>query len=255
MKQRGFTLIEMILTIVVLAIIFLGIAGFVEFGAKGYNQTVDRQRLQNQARFAIEKMSREVQHAVPNSFDLSSNNKCLAFYPIDYAGFYQYREPAGDVEFVVGNNQPETFADGSHLVINPSRIQDLQNDGQSIDIAGESKEPDGDYFSIQMNLTSQSSANRHYIYQDKAVVYCIEQLIASSNNGRVVRYYGVLDDIEDLSSLSGTVVATGVAFNESRFNYEQTSLQRGGLIHLSLLFQNGDEQSQYKHDVKVANVP
>ena len=45
MKQRGFTLIEMIVTIVIVAIIFLGIAGFVEFGAKGYTQSIDRQRL------------------------------------------------------------------------------------------------------------------------------------------------------------------------------------------------------------------
>ncbi|GAB7218597.1 PilW family protein [Vibrio comitans] len=255
MKQRGFTLIEMIVTIVIVAIIFLGIAGFVEFGAKGYTQSIDRQRLQNQARFAIEKMSREVQHAVPNSFDLSSNNKCLAFYPIEYAGFYQYREPTGDVDFVVGNNQPETFVNGSRLVINPSRIQDLKNDGQSIDIAGETKESDGDYFSINMSLTSQSSANRHYIYQNKAVIYCIEQQTATNNSGRIVRYYGELNSIDDLSTLNGTVVATGVAFNQSSFNYEQTSLQRGGLIHLNLLFQSGDEQSQYKHDMQVSNVP
>ncbi|PMM08480.1 prepilin-type N-terminal cleavage/methylation domain-containing protein [Vibrio breoganii] len=254
MKQRGFTLIEMILTIVVVAIIFLGIAGFVEFGAKGYSQTVDRQRLQNQARFAIEKMSREVRHAVPNSFSLSNDSKCLAFYPIEYAGFYQYREPTGDVEFVVGNDQPDTFSDGSRLVINPSRIQDLQTDGQSIEVAGEPKEPDGDYFSINMNLTSQSSSNRHYIYQNQAVIYCIEALVVPNGSGRIVRYYGVFDN--DFSNLSGgVVVATGVVFNDSSFSYQQTSLQRGGLIHFNLLFHNGDEQSQYKHDVQVSNVP
>ncbi|GEA52484.1 MSHA biogenesis protein MshO [Vibrio inusitatus NBRC 102082] len=252
MKQRGFTLIEMILTIVVVAIIFLGIAGFVEFGAKGYTQTIDRQRLQNQARFAIEKMSREVQHAVPNSFALSDNNKCLTFYPIEYAGFYKYREPTGDVEFVVGNDQPTAFSGGSRLVINPSRIEDLQNNGQSVEIPdGKIPESGGDYFSITMNLTSQSSGNRHYIYQDKAVIYCIEKLTTTVNSARMVRYYGAFDD----SNLIGVVVASGVAFNESSFSYQQTSLQRGGLIHFNFLFHNGDEQSQYKHDVQVSNVP
>ena len=69
MKVRGFTLIEMVVTMVISGIIVLGIAGFVEFGTKGYADSIDRQRLQTQAKFALEKISREIRHAVPNSFD------------------------------------------------------------------------------------------------------------------------------------------------------------------------------------------
>ncbi|MEZ9132652.1 PilW family protein [Vibrio breoganii] len=243
MKQRGFTLIEMIVTIVVVAIIFLGIAGFVEFGTKGYTISIDRQRIQNQARFAIEKMSREIQHAVPNSFnvyieDLSSN-KCIEFYPIQYAGFYVEREATNAVEFVVGNEDyehPHTFAAGTKLVINPSRMNDLETGSpQSVDVGGITTATDGEYFSVTMTPDSQSSANRHFIYQDQSVRYCITQANELRRNG--------------------VQVASEVMYNQSSFNYEQTSLQRGGLIHLSLLFQNGDEQSQYKHDVQVSNVP
>ena len=46
MKQRGFTLIEMIVTIVVVGVIGLAIAGFVEYGMKGYVETIDRQKVQ-----------------------------------------------------------------------------------------------------------------------------------------------------------------------------------------------------------------
>ena len=56
MKVRGFTLVEMVLTMVVGAILVLGIAGFVELGSKGYSDTVARQRLQTQAKFVLEKM-------------------------------------------------------------------------------------------------------------------------------------------------------------------------------------------------------
>ncbi|MDN3717328.1 PilW family protein [Vibrio breoganii] len=241
MKQRGFTLIEMIVTIVVVAIIFLGIAGFVEFGTKGYTISIDRQRIQNQARFAIEKMSREIQHAVPNSFAMSSgtSGKCIEFYPIQYAGFYVEREATNTVEFVVGNEDykhPHTFTARTKLVINPSRMDDLETgSSQSVDIGGITTATDGEYFSVTMNPDSQSSANRHFIYQDQSVTYCITQANELRRNG--------------------VQVASEVMYNQSSFNYEQTSLQRGGLIHLSLLFQNGDEQSQYKHDVQVSNVP
>ncbi|CAM3018501.1 PilW family protein [Vibrio rarus] len=255
MKQRGFTLIELIITIVVLAVIFLGIAGFVEFGTKGYTQSIDRQRLQNQARFAIDKMSREIQYAVPNSFVSTddASNKCIAFYPIQYSGFYTLNESTGKVEFVVANENythPHTFPAGTRLVINPSHIEDLESDGQSVGLESTTTATDGHYFSVAMNLTSESSAHRHFIYQDSRVTtYCINRINTNDNSARILRYLG------DIKTHVGVVVATGVAFNESSFSYDQTSLQRGGLVHLDLLFQNGDEKSQYKHDVQVSNVP
>ncbi|MCG6332696.1 prepilin-type N-terminal cleavage/methylation domain-containing protein, partial [Vibrio alginolyticus] len=51
MKNRGFTLIEMVITIVVGSFIMLGIAGYLQLGAKGYADTIDRQKLQTQAQF------------------------------------------------------------------------------------------------------------------------------------------------------------------------------------------------------------
>ncbi|CAM3981946.1 prepilin-type N-terminal cleavage/methylation domain-containing protein [Vibrio neonatus] len=264
MKQRGFTLIEMIITIIILAIIFLGIAGFVEFGTKGYVQSVDRQRLQNQARFAIEKMSREIRYAVPNSFKTVSDdlNKCLIFYPIQYSGFYKFVESTKHVEFVVSNedySHPHTFSTDTRLVINPSRIEDLDESGpQAVGLGSTTTSTLGHYFSVAMNLTSQSSAKRHFIYQDKTVTYCVERTSSSDETGRVVRYYGDIEPntaITDINHNIGVIVATGLAFSDSDFIYQQTALQRGGLVHLDLLFKNGDEQSQYKHDVQVSNVP
>lgn len=77
MKNRGFTLIEMVITIVVGSFIMLGIAGYLQLGAKGYADTIDRQKLQTQAQFVIEKMSREIRHAVPNSFFINESEKKL----------------------------------------------------------------------------------------------------------------------------------------------------------------------------------
>ncbi|GEA62338.1 PilW family protein [Vibrio comitans] len=237
MRRNGFTLIEMIVTIVVVAIIFLGIAGFVEFGTKGYTQTVDRQRLQNQARFAIEKLQREISHAVPNSFDLVSNNQCLSFYPIEYAGFYARREDTGRIEFVVGNEleYPHTFPTGTRLVINPSRMADLQNNGQSVSIAEIKSSESDEFFSVTMNPPSDSAANRHFIYRTNKVEYCITS--------------------DDELRRNDIVVTKGIDSTQSEFRFQDTSLQRGGLIHLDFLFFSGDERSYYKHDVQVKNVP
>ncbi|KOO10365.1 MSHA biogenesis protein MshO, partial [Vibrio xuii] len=42
MKVKGFTLIEMVVTLIIGSILVLGIAGFVEFGARGYSDTIER---------------------------------------------------------------------------------------------------------------------------------------------------------------------------------------------------------------------
>ncbi|PML11773.1 PilW family protein [Vibrio breoganii] len=239
MKQRGFTLIEMIVTIVVVAIIFLGIAGFVEFGTKGYTTSIDRQRIQNQARFAIEKMSREIQHAVPNSFNIHTDDskKCLSFYPIQHAGFYKIREMENEIDFVVITDG-FIFDDISNekLVVNPSRIEDLDIDtsAQSVALSSAVSSDDGSYYSISWSPASNSVANRHFVYNDM-VTYCITPSNQLQRNE--VQF------------------ASEVVYGESSFSYQQTSLQRGGLVHLNLLFQSGDEKSQYKHDVQVSNVP
>ncbi len=88
MKTRGFTLMEMIVTIVIGSFIMLGIAGYVQLGMKGYADTIERQRMQMQAQFVLEKMSREIRHAVPNSFHVPTGaTNCLEFMPIEYSGF------------------------------------------------------------------------------------------------------------------------------------------------------------------------
>jgi MSHA biogenesis protein MshO len=50
-------------------------------------------------------------------------------------------------------------------------------------------------------------------------------------------------------------VANNLDYSASLFDYQSATLQRSGLVHLDLKFINGDEESFYKHDVQVLNVP
>ncbi|MFA0054632.1 PilW family protein, partial [Vibrio echinoideorum] len=88
MQIKGFTLVELILSIVVSSILLLGLANFTEVGVKGYFGTVERYRLQTEANFVIEKISREMRHAVPNLFPSAVSSGCVSFYPIVDSGFY-----------------------------------------------------------------------------------------------------------------------------------------------------------------------
>ncbi|EGR0636873.1 prepilin-type N-terminal cleavage/methylation domain-containing protein [Vibrio vulnificus] len=229
MSSRGFTLVEMVLTLIVGSILVLGIAGFVELGTKGYADSVDRQRIQTQAQFVLEKLSREFRHAVPNSFSDSGN--CLSFYPIVYSGFYAVE--GNDIQFLIGNtNATSPLADGLSLVINPSRQQDLVSD--SFDVSGLTN--GAGYFAVSnqaASLESNSINRRHYIFNANGrVEYCFTA-------GRISR--------------NGVQVADSVS--AASFNYLEPTLQRGGLVHIKLTFTQNDESSHYQQDVQVLNVP
>lgn len=228
-SSRGFTLIEMIMTIIVGSILVLGIAGFLELGAKGYTDTVARQRIQTQAQFVLEKMSRELRHAVPNSIEVTSTaqEQCVSFYPIEYAGFYAVDEASQTLEFLVGN-APAQY-DDLKLMINPSRQADFTDSSIYFTLSGSATT-----ISISSHpLVSSSIANRAYLYKD-LVTYCLNFVA---------------------NSLTRNSIQVGDSVSSGSFSYAAPTLQRGGVVRLSLTLSQNGEQSHFEQDVQVLNVP
>ena len=246
MKQRGFTLIEMIVTIVVVAVIGLAIAGFVEYGMKGYVETIDRQKVQVKGQFVVEKMSREISHAVPNSFDSSITptsafaQKCLTFYAIKYSGFYHLDEATDDLNFIIGQDSPILDAD-DFLIINPTNYSELEAGSiKRISVSG-LVSTNNVFTASPVSLSSQSIAQRHYIYDSSASVsYCLVNDTVQ-NQGLIQR--------------NGITVADSINYAQSNFRYEEPSLQRGGVIHIDLVLEQNSEVSVYQQDVQVLNAP
>ncbi|MCC8254915.1 PilW family protein [Vibrio campbellii] len=237
MKVRGFTLMEMIVTIVIGSFIMLGIAGYVQLGMKGYADTIDRQRMQTQAQFVLEKMSREIRHAVPNSFHVPTGAaNCLEFVPIEYSGFYTLTN--NDLEFLLGNDSTlNPMPANRWMVINPSRYEDLQSASpQSLAVGGLAKT--GDVFVVSgaaSTIGGTSISSRHYIYQNNSEVrYCFD-------NSQITR--------------NGITVADSVDTSASDIHYLEPTLQRGGIVHINLEFAQSGERSVYQQDVQVLNVP
>lgn len=236
MRQRGFTLIEMILTIVVGGILVLGIAGFVELGARGYADSVDRQRLQTQAKFVLEKMSREVRHAVPNLF--RSQDNCVFFYPIVYSGFYAISN--NDIEFIVGQRDDldASSFDNLAMIINPTTNLTVRDD--SFSLTGRVTALANQVFSVAnqaSNLSSESVAKRYYIFNpNQERRYCIASV---AGQGRVER---------DGAALSDFVVS-------GEFEYLPATVQNNGLVHTNLTFAQNGETTNFEQQIQVINVP
>ncbi|WP_456296615.1 prepilin-type N-terminal cleavage/methylation domain-containing protein [Vibrio sp. AK197] len=240
---RGFTLVEMVATIVVSSILILGIAGFIELGTTGYVDSVERGRLQTQAKFLLEKMSREVRHSIPNLVSTDSPagyETCLNFYPIDHSGFYTVS--GADLQFVIGDDYTnEQIVDvGKKLIINPARMADIDN---AIELTSSNTSISGAVFTVtdgQQALVSESVAKRMYLFSHR-VAYCLPSTVKPSHLQRV--------DNGQAVAISDNIVT------QAEFRYDQTDLRRGSLIHIDLdLTQNG-ENNHYQQDIQVLNVP
>ena len=89
---KGFTLIELVTVIVLLGIMATGIGGFITLSTQTFVNVSERDELLASARFAIERLNREVSNAVPNSIriatDIDSNRQCLEFMPIQASTSY-----------------------------------------------------------------------------------------------------------------------------------------------------------------------
>lgn len=254
MSQRGFTLIELVLTIVIGSIIMLGIAGYVQVGMKGYVDASSRQRIQTQAQFVLEKMAREIRHAVPNSFAMTNtaDESCLSFVPTLNSGYYFQEPTSNDLLFITGENVPgDTLkaSDGIRFVINPTRYDDLISGAVSNHLinsdlplnGGDDGNGNADFYrySLTTPLPSDSIAHRIYLYQlASKVEYCIVK--AGAHTNRLTR--------------NGTVVENIVA-GDSQFDYTNVSLQTGGIVYLKFAFEQNGEVSTYQQDVQVLNVP
>ena len=102
-KKKGFTLIEMVVVITITAIIG-GISSLIISRSLDAYASLDRrQKIQTSLRLVIERISRELRNALPNSLDISPEGK-LFFIPIKSSGRYQNRRNGERLEIRANNN-------------------------------------------------------------------------------------------------------------------------------------------------------
>ncbi|MGH1431400.1 MAG: PulJ/GspJ family protein [Neptuniibacter sp.] len=88
MRQKGFTLVELVIVITLLGIISLVTVGFISSSMQGYADLKRRDQLSASARVAVERMAREVRNALPNSIRVDGSGSCLEFIPAVAASRY-----------------------------------------------------------------------------------------------------------------------------------------------------------------------
>ena len=238
--SKGFSLMEMVIALVILGIISLAIGSYLQLGAEGYVSTISRDRVQSQARFALEKMTREIRHSAPNS--LASTGSCISFYPIHFAGFTLGDTRTTSIELVptIGTaEQWKAITSNDKLALAAGLGNSAEYAAQPFKISRVDAGPN-DSGTVLVNISSlldnRSPANRAYAY-GQPVSYCLEANV-----------------LRRKSSGSSVVIAEQVSGFDVAVNGK--GLENNSMVHINLTFQDSrtGESFNYEHTVQVINV-
>lgn len=274
-KNRGFTLVELIIVIVLLALTGLFVFNYLGFGAQIFRDTTERDQLVSQSRFALNRLTSELRNAVPRSVRVraADNQRCLEFMPILASSQYVRMPRPGppsvsNVPFTAIEPTSLTNLVGGYLLVYATTTQHIYGNStqRRKEVTGIST-PSNNLVEITYTpstfFVTDSPVRRYYIGGDP-VSWCYDE-----NNHNLFRFagYGRLNNQPTLADLKASTATSAEVMAENIYNdlnnsefpfrvYEAT-LYRNSLIQLDWRFRraNAQEPLEILHEVAIPNVP
>lgn len=259
-KLKGFTLIELIIVIVVLAALSVGSVRFISDTTQGVINAGERQRIASIGIVALEKISRELREALPNSIRVDGSGDCIEFVPV--VGGSEYLS----IPLLSGATALSVINTGYAASLNTTydRVA-VYPSSTSLVYGAADPGPISSVISSLSNgspieaLTLSSShqflvdspERRFFIVQDP-ITYCY-------SGGFLYRYenYGfqsTMGTSRPTSFATGReVVVSHLA--SGQFAYVGASLSRNAVVTISLIITEGGDKQALDYEVVVRNVP
>ena len=268
-KAVGFTLIEMVTVILILGIVIIGVSGFVIFGTRIFVESSAVDQVLSQSRFGIERMTRDIRRAVPNSIRVltagDGSYQCIELLPIltstSYLDAPFVPETARNSLTAIKSIRP--ISAGQSVLIYPLTDPEVYNpQGTTAKrFIVQSVSETGDQLTITLTqsvrFTEASPLMRLYV-ADSPLSYCFVSS-ASTVELRLYQNYGY-----QATQPTPTTMGVGVLMAQNITNnltanpaiiLTPATLVTNAIVHLKPLFTVNGETFQYQHQVQVMNVP
>ena len=285
-KQSGFTLVEIIIVISIMGIIGGLSSMIIGRSLDSYAALERRTDLQTSIRLAVERISRELRHALPHSICVHDGTNCvdsaenrLYFIPVRESGRYQDRpgaytapppiqrdrlpvSPQSNDRFDVlstnGSNRLDAESGNWVVVYNlnntdiytaPNNIRNQINTIVQKDInntAATTDDIDQIQFTGNQSFANHSPTRRFHIIE---------------NNNVTLFYLDGTNLYRDTTTFASPNTQTGTPrllmenVQACTFTYTPGSQQRAGLLRIDITISIQGEQIQVIHDAHVYNTP
>jgi MSHA biogenesis protein MshO len=287
---QGFTLVELIVVMVVSSILAVGTTMFIMQAVRGYVDVAGRDDLATSGRIAIERMTREIRDALPNSVRTSNSTgyKCLEFIPIANAGLYAsevINQNATDKNNTLPTNSTFTgnypFSaygneldnnNATYVAIYPVNTDACYTTNSSLP----ETPPVGHLRSVNAtnatHVTFTSVPGRafpeneygsppqpRFFLVKNPVSFCLKDDGATGELYRYAGYNLATDQPDPPDSVYRRLLAKNVVFNDSSFEYtDNPALTRNGMVRINLALQRPDDSGEvirFSHEVQIRNAP
>lgn len=272
-RASGFTLVELVMVILLLGIMATFTSQFIGIGSQIYGDASSREQLMSDARFAMERLNREVRDAVPGSERIETTDgvwvdsgACLRFWPISTSSRYITLNRAisgssATLELVMAT--PASAANPLNLDANAVTEGDLmivfpvpdKNAGsltagcdygrcvaQVVDVLAPVSGAQTIHYASANSLAGLSPGSRVY-FANQQVRYCVE----GSTLTRTTAPIG--------ASLPAQGVLMADSLRIGAFYRETSAFNAEGEFGMRFVFERKGESVTFNHKIEVLNVP
>lgn len=261
--QRGFTLIEAIVVIVITGIIAAMIGSFIRAPVDAYADTRRRAQMTDTADTALRRIGRDVRTALPNSLrQPAGGGACFEFLPTVAGGRYRVAQDGagnGDIlDFTAVDSSFDVLAEtGNAAAGNLVAIYNLGISGADA-YAGDTTATivAASAAHIALNPGKQfqfpSPGNRFQVIPNSSTVYEWDSV-----GQRLVRFNQAIAPGTPATCPAIPAGAAVLAANvgDAAFTYVPGVTRRSGLLTLQIALTQGGESVTLIHEIHVDNVP
>jgi len=271
--SKGFTLLELVIVMVLLGVMAVGITSFVSLTTQTYVNVTARDEIIASARFAIERLNREIRNAVPNSIRVANVGpiQCIEFVPIVASTVYTdipvSPETAASSIAVIpfenddGSNYQCSGCDDKVIVypLTNAEVYDTNTDATGKVFSLGNFTPPGvpttpwtlPIANGNVLFDADSPTNRLYIANEQ-ISYCV---LASN----LIRYNNSIGGNQPLPPSSAPYLMAQylapIDAADLPFTFSPATLRRNASVKVKLHFINNGEDYVFDNEIHINNVP
>ena len=254
--NKGFTLIEMVVVIVVIGVIMSGTAVYITNGVRAYTNTANRDQLTSLGRITVERVARELRTALPNSIRVSNN--CIEFFPIQGGSVYLNLPVTNAATSfnAVSVTTPSGFGT-LYIVVYPynsATLYSLSNPGAIAQLTSISGAPTATVTLANAHRFITHAPQRRFFIVSSPVSFCLVGTSLYRYSGYTISNSQTAPPNTGAALLAENIQTTDNATTVVPFTYAPGTLQRNGIVTLDFRFLQDGDWIRLSHEVQVRNV-